>query len=129
MFQQIYWWSISYWNVPCQYSGIFYFFSRDYICFSFVGLSVLGIANDQQYDITCCGFVKQWLFYAKANPGTLNLQIWRPGTSPSYSLQGENIVTVSCMYMKIIMSEWVFHWLNTSKYRIIVRASYLFMRW
>ncbi|CAG2253493.1 FAT1_2_3 [Mytilus edulis] len=59
------------------------------------GLSILGIANDNQYRIDCCGFVKEWKFYAKTNTGELRLQVWRPGTSPSYSLVGENIVNVA----------------------------------
>ncbi|XP_063407515.1 cadherin-23-like [Mytilus trossulus] len=60
-----------------------------------IGLSILGIANDNQYKINCCGFVKEWKFYAKTNTGELRLQVWRPETSPSYSLVGQNIVNVA----------------------------------
>ena len=42
----------------------------------------------------CCGFVKQWEFYAKANTGTVYFQVWRP-TGASYTLVGENLYTVS----------------------------------
>ncbi|VDI27795.1 Hypothetical predicted protein, partial [Mytilus galloprovincialis] len=59
------------------------------------GLHILGIANDNQYKINCCGFVKEWNFYAKTNTGTLYLQIWRPETSPAYSLVGQNSINVT----------------------------------
>lgn len=58
------------------------------------GLSVLLDRNDGKTVFDCCGFIKQWEFYAKKNTGTVHFQVWRPAGT-SYSLVGENLYTVT----------------------------------
>ncbi|XP_078334887.1 protocadherin Fat 4-like [Crassostrea virginica] len=58
------------------------------------GLSFLFDRSDSKMTFDCCGFVKQWEFYAKANTGTVYFQVWRPAGA-SYTLVGENMYTVS----------------------------------
>ena len=45
--------------------------------------------------INCCGVVTNWEFYVKTNPGTIQLQIWRPEGAGQYKLVGENSYTVA----------------------------------
>lgn len=59
-----------------------------------LGLSVLLDRNDGKTVFDCCGFVKQWEFYAKKNTGTVHFQVWRPAGT-SYTLVGENLYTVT----------------------------------
>ena len=61
----------------------------------FVGLGILLDATDNEYMIECCGVVTEWEFYVKTNPGTIQLQIWRPEGAGQYKLVGENSYTVT----------------------------------
>lgn len=74
----------------------------------FTGLNILGIADDNQYKINCCGFVKEWNFYAKTNTGTLYLQIWRPEASPAYSLVGQNSINVTSKSIFLVIHTTMF---------------------
>nr|XP_022309583.1 protocadherin Fat 4-like [Crassostrea virginica] len=59
------------------------------------GLGILLDATDNEYMINCCGVVTNWEFYVKTNPGTIQLQIWRPEGAGQYKLVGENSYTVA----------------------------------
>lgn len=66
--------------------------------FFFTGLGILLDAADDEYKIDCCGVVESWQFYVKTNPGTVQLQIWRPdGAVGQFKLVGQNSYTVDCM--------------------------------
>lgn len=60
------------------------------------GLGILLDATDNEYKIDCCGVVESWEFYVKTNPGTVQLQIWRPdGAVGQFKLVGQNSYTVA----------------------------------
>ena len=69
-------------------------FKKTIVLLTFAGLSFLFDRSDSKMTFDCCGFVKQWEFYAKANTGTVHFQVWRPAGA-SYTLVGENMYTVS----------------------------------
>ncbi|XP_048729930.2 protocadherin Fat 4-like [Ostrea edulis] len=58
------------------------------------GLSIYFDRSDDKMKFDCCGFVKEWEFYAKSNVGTVHFQVWRPSGS-TYTLVGENQYTVT----------------------------------
>lgn len=79
------------------------------ISFYFTGLGILLDATDDEYKINCCGVVESWEFYVKTNPGTVQLQIWRPdGAVGQFKLVGQNSYTVDCMCVYI----YPFNYLN-----------------
>lgn len=59
---------------------------------------LLNAAN--KYAITCCGYIDQWQFAAKAGVtigATFKGQIWEPGTP--WQLVGENDLTVAGLFI------------------------------
>ncbi|XP_061171751.1 protocadherin Fat 4-like [Saccostrea echinata] len=65
------------------------------------GVSILLDRSDME--ISCCGFVKGWEFYAKTNTGTVYLQVWRPAGA-TWTLVGENQYTVTSTDNEIYVS-------------------------
>ncbi|XP_060570970.1 uncharacterized protein LOC132729265 [Ruditapes philippinarum] len=51
------------------------------------------VHTDSQYFFKCCGVVEQWQLHAE-NPGTVNLQVWRPVGS-TLKLMGQNTFYVA----------------------------------
>ncbi|XP_052706933.1 protocadherin Fat 4-like [Crassostrea angulata] len=65
------------------------------------GLGVLLDATDKEYMTDCCGVIESWRFYVKTNTGTVDLQVWRPDGTGSFTLVGKNSRTVSTINNEI----------------------------
>lgn len=74
--------------------------------FFLTGLGILLDATDNEYKIDCCGVVESWQVYVKTNPGTVQLQIWRPdGAVGQFKLVGQNSYTVAGKYVYYTLNQ------------------------
>ena len=48
-----------------------------------------------KYTVPCCGFITRWTAFIEGSPGDLYLQVWRLKTDTSWTLVGQNKVSVN----------------------------------